>query len=61
MALGREHEIHQRRLGRNVGVGIVLACFAGLVFALTVVKVTNGDLMEGFDHSPRSSIVTGDQ
>lgn len=37
------HELHRRRFGRNVGVALILAAFIGLVFALTVVKVTSGD------------------
>lgn len=41
MAISKEHEIHKRRFGRNLGLGLVLAGFVGLVFALTVVKVTN--------------------
>ena len=39
-----EHEIHHRRFSRNLGVGLALTCFVALVFALTVVKVTQGDL-----------------
>ncbi|MFZ9198805.1 MAG: hypothetical protein ACO22Z_05615 [Paracoccaceae bacterium] len=42
MALRVEHEIHHRRFGRNLGLGLVLAAFVVLVFALTVVKVTQG-------------------
>jgi hypothetical protein len=41
MAFNVEHELHKRRLGRNVGLGIVLLAFVGLVFGLTVVKVLN--------------------
>ena len=43
MALKVEHELHQRRKGRNVGVGLLLVGFIALVFALTFVKVTRGD------------------
>ncbi len=43
MALRPEHELHQRRKGRNVGVGLLLVSFIVLVFALTFVKVTRGD------------------
>lgn len=57
MALHPEHELHRRRRSRNVGLGLVLACFVALVFGLTVVKVRQGDLMEGFDHQPRVSIL----
>ena len=50
MALRTEHELHQRRRGRNVGLGLVLAAFVLLVFGLSVVKVTRGDPMQGYDH-----------
>lgn len=40
MAFRPEHEIHKRRFSRNLGVGLSLAAFIALVFALTVVKVT---------------------
>ena len=43
MSLGRTHEIHKRRFGRNLGVGLVLAGFIAIIFGLTVVKVTRGD------------------
>ena len=42
MALKPTHELHERRFGRNLGVAIILVSFIGLVFALTVVKVTSG-------------------
>jgi hypothetical protein len=45
-----EHEIHKRRFGRNVGVGLLLVGMVGIVFALTVVKVTRGMPLKGFDH-----------
>jgi hypothetical protein len=43
MPIRTEHELHERRRGRNVGVGLMLAGFVALVLALTVVKVTQGD------------------
>ncbi len=39
-----EHELHKRRAGRNIGVGLVLAAFIAIVFGMTVVKVTTGGL-----------------
>ncbi len=47
------HEIHDRRKSRNVGLGLTLVGFVAVVFALTVVKVTRGDPMQGFDHVVR--------
>ena len=41
MSLRKEHELHGRRKGRNIGVGLLLASFVVLVLALTMVKVTS--------------------
>ena len=48
-----EHELHKRRFGLNLGLGLTLAAFVVIVFALTVVKVTRGDPMQAFDHTVR--------
>ncbi len=39
MPITQEHELHRRRLGRNLGLGLVLGAFVALVFVLTMVKV----------------------
>jgi hypothetical protein len=56
MAFREEHELHRRRFGRNVGLGLVLVGFVGVVFALTVVKVTRGDPMQAYDHVVRPEL-----
>lgn len=56
MALAREHEMHKRRSGRNMGVGLALMAFVALVYGLTVAKMQRGDMMEGADHTPRVSM-----
>ena len=56
MALSRQHELHKRRLGRNIGLGVVLLAFVALVFGLTVVKVTRVGQMQGFDHVVRPEL-----
>lgn len=43
MSLRVEHEIHNRRKGRNIGVGLMLAAFVVLVLAITFTKVTGSD------------------
>ncbi len=60
MAIKVEHEMHERRRGRNMGVGLLLIGFIGIIFGLTVVKVLQlGDAaqFEKFDHVARPQIV----
>ena len=51
-----EHELHTRRKSRNVGVGLTLVALIAVIFGLTVVKVTRGDPMQGFDHVARPEL-----
>ncbi|MFT7059522.1 MAG: hypothetical protein ACJASV_002031 [Pseudorhodobacter sp.] len=51
------HELHKRRFGRNLGLGLVLVGFVALVFGLTVVKVTNVGATQGFDHVLRPELL----
>ena len=63
MAIRVEHEIHQRRWGRNLGLGLILAGLVAIVFGLTVVKVLaleNIRQFETFDHVSRPQIITED-
>ncbi len=39
MAFKEDHELHKRRFGRNLGLGLVLIGFVALVYGITVVKV----------------------
>ncbi|SIN80299.1 hypothetical protein [Vannielia litorea] len=57
-----EHELHQRRLGRNVGVAVSLVALVVIVLGLTFVKVTRGGAaaMEGFDHAVRPAMTTSE-
>jgi len=52
MALSRQHEIHKRRFSRNLGLGLVLAGFVGLIFGLTVAKVGT----DGFNVQSESGV-----
>jgi Na+/H+-dicarboxylate symporter len=60
MAIHVEHELHERRKGRNQGVGLLLIGFIAIIFGLTVVKVLQlGDAgqFEKFDHVARPQIM----
>lgn len=51
------HEIYARRRSRNLGVGLVLGGFVLLIFAVTLVKLADGQPMEGFDHTFRPAML----
>lgn len=51
-----EHEIHERRRGRNYGVGLLLVGFVAIVFGLSVVKITLGENAERYDHVARPAL-----
>ncbi|MEL6644276.1 MAG: hypothetical protein AAFQ79_10105 [Pseudomonadota bacterium] len=57
MAIRAEHELHRRRLSRNVGLGVVLVGFVGVIFGLTIAKVSTTGAIEGFDHVVRPALV----
>jgi hypothetical protein len=52
-----EHELHQRRSSRNIGVALTLVAFVFIIFGLTYVKITNGGLNQGFDHVVRPELI----
>ncbi len=61
MAIRATHEIHQRRLSRNVGVALALVGFIVVVFGLTVAKIQTGASMQAFDHVVRPEMTGSDQ
>ena len=59
-----EHELHERRRGRNTGVGWILVGFIAIVFGLTVVKVIQlgeANKFERFDHVARPQLIPQDE
>ena len=57
MAFRPDHELHRRRFGRNIGLLAVLVAFVAVVFGLTVVKVSRGEPIQGFDHVLRPEML----
>lgn len=49
------HEIYARRRSRNLGLGLVLGGLVLVIFAVTMVKLSEGQSMEAFDHTFRAS------
>lgn len=57
MAFGKDHELHTRRFGRNLGLGLTLLAFVAVMFGLTVAKVTRDGPQERFDHVARPGLI----
>ena len=53
----RDHELHVRRRGRNMGLLLVLLSFVAIIFGLTLVKVENGGLSQAFNHVLRPEML----
>lgn len=51
------HELHIRRLSRNIWLSIILIGFVLIIFCLTIVKVSNGNGLEAYDHAVRPSLL----
>lgn len=60
MTIRATHELHHRRFSRNLGLGLVLLGFVAIMFGLTVVKVTRGGTMQGYDHVVRPELLPAD-
>ncbi len=48
MIVKDEHELHTRRRGRNFALGGALALFVLIVFAVTIVKLANGQVIQAY-------------
>ncbi len=61
MAIRAEHELHQRRRSRNVGLGLVLAAFVAVIFGLSIVKIRMLGATQAFDHVLRPEMLEQDK
>lgn len=57
----KDHEIHARRRSRNIWLGAILGGFVLLVWAVTIVKMSHGDAMQGFDHVLRPELLPAEE
>ena len=53
-----DFEIRKRRSSTNIVLGLILAIFVMLIFSVTVVKLSNGDKMQAYDHVLRPEMLT---
>ncbi len=51
-----DDEFYAKRKNRNFWLDICLFGFIFLIFLVTIVKLSKGHMIEGFDHTLRTSI-----
>ena len=60
---GVVRELKQSELNRNSGntkIGILLLVVVALIFSITIVKLKQGSLMQGYDHIIRQNMLEKD-
>lgn len=51
MSFPEQHDLHKRRFGRNVGLGLALMGLIVVIFSLTIAKVESDGELTRTDHS----------
>ena len=55
------HKIYKAKNSSNIGLGLILTGFVVLVFSVTIVKLSTGQSMQGFDHVLRPEMVNSNE
>tara|TARA_Y100001968_G_C19085288_1_gene584995 strand:- start:246 stop:428 length:183 start_codon:yes stop_codon:yes gene_type:complete len=52
-----DDDLDIKRKSRNLWLALSLGIFIVIVFLVTIAKLSNGNLIEGFDHTLRPSLL----
>ena len=52
-----EDDLNIKRKNRNIWLALSLGLFIVIVFLVTIAKLSDGNLIEGFDHTLRPSLL----
>ena len=52
-----ENKINNNKISRNVKIGFMLLAAVVLIFSITIVKLKQGSLLQGYDHVLRQNLV----
>jgi hypothetical protein len=52
-----EDDLNIKRKSRNIWLALSLGLFIVIVFLVTIAKLSDGKLIEGFDHTLRPSLL----
>jgi len=48
---------NQNKTAGNIKIGLILSAAVTLIFAITIVKLKQGSLLQGYDHVLRQNLV----
>ncbi len=52
-----ENTKNQNKTAENIKIGLILCAAVTLIFAITIVKLKQGSLLQGYDHVLRQNLV----
>ena len=52
-----ENTKNQNRTAGNIKIGLILSVAVSLIFAITIVKLKQGSMLQGYDHVLRQNLV----
>ena len=53
----QETQAHKSKTASNIGLGLILIAFVILIFSVTIVKLSRGNTIQGFDHVLRPEMI----
>ena len=53
----QEIHVHKSKTASNIGLGLILIAFVILIFSVTIVKLSTGNTIQGFDHVLRPEMI----
>ena len=53
----QETQVHKSKTASNIGLGLILVAFVILIFSVTIVKLSRGNTIQGFDHVLRPEMI----
>ncbi len=53
----QEIHVHKSKTASNIGLGLILIAFVILIFSVTIVKLSRGNTIQGFDHVLRPELI----
>ncbi len=56
-----ETKVNNKKIAGNVKIGLMLLAAVILIFSITIVKLKQGSLLQGYDHVLRQNLVENNE